>query len=139
MTMTRIVTTTIIGLILTACNSAPQAQSGGMAFPPVPVSVGTATEETVPIQVRAVGNVEPYSTVEVKAQVGGQLLNVRFAEGTNVNKGDLLFEIDPRPLREALLQAEATLRKDEAQLRAAEANLVSADASVESAHRAAIS
>ena len=88
MTMTRIVTTTIIGLILTACNSAPQAQSGGMAFPPVPVSVGTATEETVPIQVRAVGNVEPYSTVEVKAQVGGQLLNVRFAEGANVNKSD---------------------------------------------------
>ena len=123
MTMTRIVTTTIIGLILTACNSAPQAQSGGMAFPPVPVSVGTATEETVPIQVRAVGNVEPYSTVEVKAQVGGQLLNVRFAEGANVKKGDLLFEIDPRPLREALRQAEATLRKDEAQLRAAEANL----------------
>ncbi|PYS21437.1 MAG: efflux RND transporter periplasmic adaptor subunit, partial [Acidobacteria bacterium] len=115
--------TTIIGLILTACNSAPQAQSGGMAFPPVPVSVGTATEETVPIQVRAVGNVEPYSTVEVKAQVGGQLLNVRFAEGANVKKGDLLFEIDPRPLREALRQAEATLRKDEAQLRAAEANL----------------
>jgi len=94
-----------------------------MAFPPVPISVGTATEETVPIQVRAVGNVEPYSTVEVKAQVGGQLLNVRFAEGANVKKGDLLFEIDPRPLREALRQAEATLRKDEAQLRAAEANL----------------
>ena len=77
----------------------------------------------MPIQVHAVGNVEPYSTVQVKAQVGGPLLRVGFAEGTNVNKGDLLFEIDPRPFREALRQAEAALTKDEAQLRVAEANL----------------
>src|SRR5882672_5978603 len=111
MSMNRIVTAAIIGLVLTACNSSPQAQSNGMTLPPVPVSVGTAAEESVPIQVRAVGNVEPYSSVEVKAQVGGQLLDVKFAEGTNVKKGDLLFEIDPRPLREALRQAEATLRK----------------------------
>jgi membrane fusion protein, multidrug efflux system len=122
-TISKATTAVILGLILTACNSAPHAESGGMAFPPVPVSVGTATEESVPIQVRAVGNVEPYSTVEVKAQVGGQLLNVRFAEGANVNKGDILFEIDPRPVREALRQAEAALKRDEAQLRAAEANL----------------
>src|SRR6266850_5532888 len=122
-TVIRITTAAIIALILGACRSAPRAESGGPAFPPVPVSVGIATEESVPIQVRAVGNVEPYSTVEVKAQVGGQLINVKFAEGANVNKGDILLEIDPRPLREALRQAEAALKKDEAQLKAAEANL----------------
>src|SRR3989454_3198987 len=123
MTITRVATAAIIALILTACSSSPQAQSSGITFPPVPVSIGTATEESVPIQVRAVGNVEPSSSVEVKAQVGGQLLSVKFAEGANVSKGDLLFEIDPRPSREALRQAEAALKKDEAQLRVAEANL----------------
>lgn len=94
-----------------------------MVFPPVPVSVGSVVQESVPIEVRAVGNVEPYSSVQVKAQVGGPLLSVKFTEGANVNKGDLLFEIDPRPFREALRQAEAAVTKDQAQLRMAEANL----------------
>lgn len=109
-----------------------------MTLPPVPVSVGTAAEESVPIQVRAVGNVEAYSSVEVKAQVGGQLLDVKFAEGANVNRGDLLFEIDPRPLREALRQAEAALRRDEAQLRAAEANLARERAQLKNAQQEAV-
>jgi multidrug efflux system membrane fusion protein len=94
-----------------------------MAFPPVPVSTGPVVEEDVPIQVRAVGNVEPYSSVQVKSQVGGPLQAVRFNEGANVSKGDLLFEIDPRPFREALRQAEAAVTRNEAQLRVAEANL----------------
>jgi len=132
-TMTRLAVALICALILAACNSSPQAESGVMAFPPVPVSLKTATEESVPIQVRAVGTVEPYTSVEVKAQVGGQLLNVKFAEGANVNKGDLLFEIDPRPFRETLRQVEAALRKNEAQLRAAEANLARARAQLKNA------
>ncbi|HET9220061.1 MAG TPA: efflux RND transporter periplasmic adaptor subunit, partial [Terriglobia bacterium] len=74
-------------------------------------------------QVRTVGNVEPYSSVAIKAQVGGQLLSVKFAEGATVAEGDLLFEIDSRPFREALRQTEAAVRKDEAELRVAEANL----------------
>jgi multidrug efflux system membrane fusion protein len=104
-----------------------------MVFPPVPVSVGEVVEETVPIQVRAVGNVEPYSSVQVKAQVGGPLLSVRFTEGANVQKGDLLFEIDPRPFREALRQAEAAVLKDQAQLRVAEANLARSRAQLKNA------
>ena len=94
-----------------------------MVMPPVPVSLGEAKEELVPIQVRTVGNVEAYSSVGVKAQVGGQLLSVKFSEGSTVNEGDLLFEIDARPFREVLRQAEAAVRKDEAELRVAEANL----------------
>jgi multidrug efflux system membrane fusion protein len=109
--------------MMTACSSTPQADTGGMALPPTPVSIGQAVEETVPIQVRVVGTVEPYSSVEVKSLVPGALLSVRFAEGAIVQKGDLLFEIDPRPFREALRQAEAALKKDEAELRVAEANL----------------
>ena len=94
-----------------------------MVMPPVPVSIAEAKEESVPIQVRTVGNVEPFSSVGIKAQVGGQLLSVKFAEGATVTEGDLLFEIDSRPFREALRQAEAVVRKDEAELRVAEANL----------------
>src|SRR5438093_6177791 len=120
----RLVTTIVIAILtLTGCSSAPRAQSGGREFPPVPVSTGTAVEESVPIEVRAVGNVEAYSSVQVKAQVGGPLLNVKFTEGASVQEGDLLFEIDPRPFREALRQAEAAVSKDEAQLRVAQANL----------------
>ncbi|HVQ64268.1 MAG TPA: efflux RND transporter periplasmic adaptor subunit [Terriglobia bacterium] len=115
--------TGIIWSLLVSCSSAPTAGPGAMTPTPVPVSVAQATEEMVPIQVRSVGNVEAYSSVGVKALVGGQLLNVKFAEGANVAAGDLLFEIDSRPFREALRQAEAVVRKDEAELRVAEANI----------------
>ncbi len=108
---------------LSGCSSSPQAQSGPPALPPVPVSVDQAVEESVPIQIRTVGTIESSSIVEVKAQVPGPLLNVRFREGANVRKDDVLFEIDPRPFREALRQAEAAVAKDEAQLRVSEANL----------------
>jgi membrane fusion protein, multidrug efflux system len=108
-------------MLLAGCRS-PQAQSPG-APPAVPVTVGVVTEEAVPVEVHAVGTVEASSTVQVKSQVAGELVNVRFVEGGNVSKGDLLFEIDSRPYKEALRQAEAALAKDQAQLRQAEANL----------------
>jgi multidrug efflux system membrane fusion protein len=68
------------------------------------------------VQIRAIGNVEAYSTVGIKSQVGGTLMSVHFKEGQDVNKGDLLFTIDPRPYEAALKQAEANLAKDNAQL-----------------------
>jgi len=113
----------LLVVMLAGCGSGPQPGQGRMALPPVPVSIGSAVRQAVPIQVRAVGNVEPYSSVQIKAQVSGPLLSVKFTEGTNVSRGDLLFEIDPRPFREALRQADAAVAKDEAQQRVAEANL----------------
>jgi membrane fusion protein, multidrug efflux system len=92
-----------------------------------------AVEESVPIQVRAVGNAEPFASVGVKAQVSGPLLSVKFTEGTNVKAGDLLFEIDPRPFRDALRQAEAAGRQHEAELRVAEANLARSRAQLKNA------
>jgi len=119
----RVTILVIAVLFLPGCSSAPQAQSRGPAFPPVPVSTGTAVQEPVAIEVRAVGNVEAYSSVQVKAQISGPLISVKFAEGAYIQKGDLLLEIDPRPFREALRQAEAAVSKDEAQLRVSQANL----------------
>jgi len=104
---------------------------GGM--PPVPVSVAVAAEEAVPVQIRAIGTVEPSSTVQIKSQVAGELTSVRFAEGRDVKKGDLLFEIDARPYREALAQAEAAVAKDRALLTQAQANLARDAAQAKSA------
>jgi multidrug efflux system membrane fusion protein len=70
-----------------------------------------------------VGNVEPSAIIQVKSQVTGELKSIKFTEGGNIKAGDLLFEIDARPYREALKQAEAAVQKDSAQLRQAEANL----------------
>ncbi|MGD1076233.1 MAG: biotin/lipoyl-binding protein, partial [Thermodesulfovibrionales bacterium] len=96
------------------------ACSEGKKAPPVKeaVSVAAATviQKTVPVQIRAIGNVEAYSTVGVKSQIGGELARVDFREGQDVNKGDLLFVIDPRPYEAALQQADANLTKDMAQL-----------------------
>ena len=83
----------------------------------VPVMVATAVQKTIPVQLRAVGNVEAYNTVSVKSQVTGVLQQAHFKEGQDVKKGQLLFTIDPRPLEAALKQAEAALARDAAQLR----------------------
>ena len=109
-------------MLLAASCGKQQAQAvGGM--PPVPVSVAVAAEEAMPVQIRAIGTVEPSSTVQIKSQVAGELLSVHFTEGRDVNKDDLLLEIDPRPYREALTQAEASVAKDRAQQAQAQANL----------------
>ena len=84
--------------------------------PPVPVTAGTVTQKSVPVKIRAIGNVEAYSTVSVKSQVGGELIKVHFREGQDVRNGEILFTIDPRPYEAALKQAEANLAKDIAQL-----------------------
>ena len=84
--------------------------------PPVPVSVGSVVEKTVPVQLRAIGNVEAYSTIQVRSQIGGILHRVHFKEGQDVKKGDLLFTIDPRPYEAMIQQAEANLAKDISQM-----------------------
>src|SRR5437660_4119556 len=81
----------------------------------VPVSVVRAERRDVPVTLTATGTVEPARTVAVVAQVGGPLLRVHFAEGDEVQQGQVLFEIDPRPYRAALQQAQANLTRDLAQ------------------------
>ena len=81
---------------------------------PVPVTVALAAKETVPVRLTAIGNVDAYSTVAVKARVDGQIIEVNFKEGAAVTKGDVLFRIDPRPYQAALRQAEANALRDAA-------------------------
>ncbi len=118
-------------LALGACRSR-EVKSAGPP-PPVPVSVAVATQESVPQDIRAVGAVEPSSTVQIKSQIAGELTEVRFVEGGEVRKGDRLFQIDPRPYQEALRQAESAVSRDRAQLRQAEANLAKDNAQLKNA------
>ena len=84
--------------------------------PAVPVSTVAVAVKSVPVRLQAIGNVEPYTTVAVKARVDGQIVSVHFKEGDEVRQGTVLFEIDPRPFAAALKQAQANLLKDKALL-----------------------
>ena len=86
----------------------------------VPVTVATVVQRDVPITLAAVGNVTPMATVAVRSQITGTLEKVWFKEGDEIRQGQLLFTIDPRPLKASLAQAAAALARDEAQLRNAQ-------------------
>ena len=111
----------VLSLLAGGCGRAGRTQQGGR--PPVPVTVGTVEQKTVPVSFRAIGNIEAAETVEVRARVGGELQRVFFEEGQTVRAGDRLFAIDPRPFRAALAQAEAQLARNQALLAKAEADI----------------
>jgi multidrug efflux system membrane fusion protein len=99
-------------LVLAGCSGA--GTSAARPSDAAPVEAATVAKKSMPLELRAVGNVEARSSVEVRARVAGQILSVHFAEGQHVRKGDLLFRIDPRPYEAVLRQAEAALARDRA-------------------------
>jgi len=100
-----------------------KANKTNRVLPPTPVTVAQAQMRDIPIQVRQIGSVEPVATIAVKAQISGELNQAFFKEGEEVKKGQELFEIDPRPYKQALDQAQAALQKDIALVSQADANL----------------
>jgi len=114
-------------LLLTGCpgKSAPSGKGSGNAMAsadnaPVPVLAAQAVQRDVPIRLSAVGRVEAFETVSVKAQVGGQISAVHFREGQEVHKGDPLFTLDDRPYQATLHREEANQTRDEVDARNAE-------------------
>jgi multidrug efflux system membrane fusion protein len=89
----------------------PGAQRGG----PVPVIVAHAAEKSMPVEIKAIGNVLPFTKVSVRSRITGELARVHFQEGQEVHQGELLFTIDPRPAQAALQQLEGNLARDRAQ------------------------
>jgi multidrug efflux system membrane fusion protein len=81
----------------------------------VPVGIATVVRKPMPVEIRLIGSAEPMATVAVRAQLTGQLLTAHFAEGDDVQRGQVLFSLDRRPLEAALQQAEANLARNQAQ------------------------
>ena len=75
---------------------------------PIPVRVGAVTQYDMPVVEHTLGTVVPFTTVQVSPRVSGVIENADFTEGQTVKKGDLLFEIDPRPYQAAYDNAVAT-------------------------------
>ena len=110
-------------LALIACLSLAGCDGGGSGQQTeraVPIRVTVAEKKDVPRILHAVGNVEAYVSVQVKSQVNGQIVEVPVAAGQEVQAGDVLFRLGPRPFDAALAEAEARLVRDEALLAKAE-------------------
>ncbi|MBI1824404.1 MAG: efflux RND transporter periplasmic adaptor subunit [Nitrospirae bacterium] len=110
----------LLFLLATSCSSpstgsAPPKGAVKIVPAPVPVMSARAVQKSVPVKLHAIGNVQAYSTVTVKAMVGGTLTHVNFKEGQFVSKGELLFRLDSRPFEVQLRQMEANLARDKAQ------------------------
>jgi len=109
---------------LSGCAKSSAAEKSSVAAKPaVPVTAADVTVKTIPVQIRAIGSVEPYTTVAIKTMIAGEITEVHYTDGQDVKKGDVLFTIDPRPYQADLQRAEANLSKDVALLKQAEANV----------------
>jgi len=100
-------------------------RSRPITTPPQSVAVSAATvrRADVPLVIEAIGAAQAWQSEVIRPQVSGRLLRVAVREGTQVNVGDLVAQIDPAPFRAALMQAQGTLEHDEAQLALAQVDL----------------
>jgi len=95
---------------------APSGRGGGGGGQgPVPVTAAAVVQKSMPVAIAVIGTAEAFQTVSIRAQITGELTSVTFKEGDDVRKGQVLFELDRRPLEAALQQAEAVLARDVAQ------------------------
>ena len=97
-------------------DATPKVAAAPPAPSAVPVTFIKASKSEFPVVLRGLGTVDANNTVLVRSRVDGQIVKINFSEGQLVNKGDLLAEIDPRPYKAALEQAQAKKQQDEANL-----------------------
>ena len=114
--LSNLLTAGIAVLMLTGCTG--NAENSHIQKS-APVTIGIAIKKNVPVVLKAIGTVEPYNTVSVRARVAGEITQIAFKEGQDVAQGDLLFTIDPRPYQAALEGALADLDRDNARLKSA--------------------
>ena len=119
----------LAAVLFSSCQKAqPVDGMAAMMQQQVPVRVVPAVSTDVPLDITAVGNVEAMASVEVKSRVAGQVLRVNFGEGQDVKTGQLLFEIDPEPLRHQVVELQANIAKDVAAEKQARANVTKDEA-----------
>lgn len=107
------------GILMTVCVVSMSASAGcakkaekPKGRPPALVMTAAASQQDVPLQLKAIGTMEASESVVVKTQISGELIKVAFREGQDVQKGALLFQLDPRSYQAALRRAEAALARD---------------------------
>ena len=104
-----------------SCGS--QKQQSAASFPPPRVEVVKATQMDVPVRAEWVATLEGYVNAQIQPQVSGYLVSQDYQEGSFVHKGDVLFQIDPRPFQAGLDQAKGQLAQARAQLYLADVNV----------------
>ncbi len=117
---------------------AKQTEQPAWERPPAPVTVVAAVARDVPVYLDEIGRVVAKETVWIRPQVGGRVEEVRFADGAELKKGDVLVTIDARPFQARLASAEATLLKTKAALVRAKTSTERPKAALERARAAAI-
>ena len=123
----------LAGALLAGCDRRADTAAAKSPPPGVPVTVAEVVARDVPVQIRAIGNVQALATVSVLSMISGEVMQVHFGEGQEVPAGSVLFTIDPRQLQAQLLQAQATLAQHQALVKQAEANLAKDTAQLENA------
>ena len=91
--------------------------------PPMAVGAVKTTQMDVPAHAEWVATLDGYVNAQIQAQVSGYLISQNYKEGSYVHKGDVLFEIDPRPFQAVLDQAKAQVAQARAQLYLADVNV----------------
>jgi RND family efflux transporter MFP subunit len=117
-------------LFIAGCSATASAPGG---FPPAAVEVVPVEQKDMPTYREWIGTLDGYVNAPIKAQVNGYLLRQNYIEGSFVVKGQLLFEIDPRPFQAAVDQSEGQLAQANGQLATARAQLIQAQANLTSA------
>ncbi|MDR0351407.1 MAG: efflux RND transporter periplasmic adaptor subunit [Puniceicoccales bacterium] len=112
----------LVSMILCGC-SAKENATTAHARPPVPVSVTTAEARDIPITISSIGRCVSQESVNIVAQVSGEIKEIHVAQGESVNEGDMLYTIDPRKYEATLARLEAELSKAQAQLKLDESQL----------------
>src|SRR5258706_8704943 len=117
----------LIPAALAAAGCTKATSAAGPARPPE-VQVAPVQQRDVPLYREWIGTLDGMVNAAIKAEVSGYLLSQNYAEGSFVRKGQLLFEIDPRPFQAALDQAKGQLAQAKGQLAQAKAQLTQAQA-----------
>jgi len=125
---------TILVIIAVATVATKSSKSVGAAPRPLDVEVVQVKQEDVPIYGEWIGTTDGLVNADIKGQVSGYLLRQDYQEGSFVKKGQLLFEIDPRPFQAAVDQANGQVAQFEGQLEQAKSQVVQAEAQVAQAN-----
>lgn len=111
----------VLVVLLLALRSIVSRPKQNAAPGPRPVTTAKVVTQDVPLYLDEIGSTAAYETVQIQAQVTGQIVSRDFKDGADVKKGDLLFQIDPKPYEAALASAQADLALNQATLKRQEA------------------